>query len=100
MPGLSDFSEGKVRDFFANRKRLCPLVVVMVLVLSHVQLFGTPRTGALQAALCTEFSRQEYWSGLPFPPPGDLPDTGIKRGSPTLQTDSSPSEPPQKTCVH
>ena len=43
-----------------------------------------------------EFSRQEYWSGLPFPFPGDLPDPGIEPWSPTLQADSSPSEPPGK----
>jgi len=43
-----------------------------------------------------EFSRQEYWSGLPFPSPGDLPDPGIKPGSPALQADSLPSEPPGK----
>ena len=42
------------------------------------------------------FSRQEYWSGLPFPSPGDLPDPGIKLGSPSLQADSLPSEPPGK----
>ena len=41
-----------------------------------------------------EFSRQEYWSGLPFPSPGDLPDPGIKPGSPALQADTLPSEPP------
>ena len=41
-----------------------------------------------------EFSRQEYWSGLPFPSPGDLPNPGIKSGSPTLQAGSLPSEPP------
>ena len=51
-----------------------------------------------------EFSRQEYWSGLPFPSPGDLPNPGIKPGSPTLQADSSLSEPPGKplqgqTCL-
>ena len=40
------------------------------------------------------FSRQEYWSGLPFPSPGDLPDPGIEPGSPTLQADALPSEPP------
>ena len=45
--------------------------------LSHVQLFGTPWTVAYQAPLSMEFPRQEYWSGLPFPPPGDLPNTGI-----------------------
>jgi len=43
------------------------------------------------------FSRQEYWNGLPFPSPGDLPDSGIKLGSPALQTDSLPVEPPGKT---
>ena len=43
---------------------------------------------ALQAPLSMEFSRQEYWSGLPFPAPGDLPNPGIKPGSPALQADS------------
>ena len=45
---------------------------------SHVQLFATPWTVACQAPLSVGFSRQEYWSGLPYPPPGDLPDLGIK----------------------
>ena len=62
--------------------------------LSCVQLFLTPRTVAHQALPSMEFSRQEYWSGLPFPSPGDLPDPGIKPGSPTLQADALPSEPP------
>ena len=61
---------------------------------SHVQLFGTPWTVAYQAPPSMEFSRQEYWSGLPFPSPGDLPDPGIKPRSPTLQPDDMPSEPP------
>ena len=43
-----------------------------------------------------EFSRPEYWSGEPFPPPGDLPNSGIKPRSPTLQADSLPAEPPGK----
>ena len=47
--------------------------------------------------LCMEFSRQEYWSGLPFPSPGDLPDPGIKPGSSAFQVDSLLSEPPGKT---
>ena len=51
-------------------------------LLSHVQLFATPWTIAHQAPLSTEFSRQEYWSGLPFPTPGDLPNLGIKPTSP------------------
>ena len=54
--------------------------------LSHVQLFGTPWTVAYKAPLSMGFSRQEYWRELPFPSPGDLPDPGIKPGSPTLQT--------------
>ena len=45
------------------------------------------------------FSRQEYWSGLPFPSPGDLPDPGIEPGSPTLQAESLLSEPPGKTLL-
>ena len=51
---------------------------------------------AHQAPLSMEFSRQEYWSGLPFPFPGDLLDPGIKSGSPALQADSLLSEPPGK----
>ena len=61
---------------------------------SRVQLFATPWTVAYQAPLSMGFSRQEYWSGLPFPSPGDLPDLGTEPGSPTLQADTLPSEPP------
>ena len=56
----------------------------------------TPWTIAHQAPLSMGFSRQEYWSGLPFPSPGDLPDAGIEPGSPTLQAYSLLSEPPGK----
>ena len=52
-----------------------------------------PWTIACRVPLSTEFSRQEYWSGLPFPSPGDLPDSGIEPRSPALQADSLPSEP-------
>ena len=62
--------------------------------LSRVRLFATPWTVAYEAPLSMEFSRQEYWSGLPFPSPGDLSDPGIKPGSPALQADALPSEPP------
>ena len=55
-----------------------------------------PRTVARQAPLSKGLSRQEYWSGLPFPSPGDLPNPGIESGSPALQTDSLPAEPPGK----
>ena len=53
----------------------------MCCVLSHVQLFATPWTGARQAPLSMGFSRQEYWSGLPSPSPGDPPHPGIEPGS-------------------
>ena len=58
--------------------------------------FMTPWTVADQASLSMEFSRQESWSGLPFPAPGDLPDPGIEPRSPTLEVDSLLSEPPGK----
>ena len=60
--------------------------------LSSVRLFATPWTVAYKSPLSMEFSRQEYWSGLPFPSPGDLPDPGIKPMSPALQADALPSE--------
>ena len=65
-------------------------------VLKCVWLFVTPWTVAHQAPLSTEFSRQEYWSGLPRSPLGDLPDPGMAPWSPALQADSLPSEPPGK----
>ena len=71
----------------------------MCLVLSHfshVRLSATPWTMARQAPLSMGFSRQEYWSGLPFPSPGDIPDPGIEPGSPALEADALTSEPPGK----
>ena len=68
----------------------------MLSCISHIQLFVTPWTTAGQAPLSMGFSRQEYWSGLPFPPPGDLPNPGIEPRSPTLQEDSLPAEPQGK----
>ena len=67
---------------------------VKVKSLSHV--FVTPWTGAYQSPPSVEFSRQEYWSGFPFPSPGDLPNPGIKPGCPALLADTLPSEPPGK----
>ena len=64
--------------------------------LSRVRLFATPWTVAYQAPPSMEFSRQEYWSGLSFPSPGDLPDPGIEPRSLALQVDALPSEPPRK----
>ena len=85
--------------------------VCMLSRFSHVRLFATPWTVACQAPLATpwtvacqaplsmESSRQEYWSGLPCPPPGDLPNWGIETlspASPALQADSLPTKPPGK----
>ena len=70
-------------------------------VLGHVQLSATPWTVARQAPLSMEFPRQEYWRGLPFPPPAILPSPGIKPESPVspaLQADSLPAEPSGKQC--
>ena len=64
--------------------------------LSCVWLFATPWTVAYQAPPSMGFSRQEYWSELPLPSPGDLPDPGIEPWSPALQADSLPSELPGK----
>ena len=67
---------------------------VKVKSLSRVWLFVTPWTVAYQASPSMGFSRQEYWSGLPFPSPGDLSDPGIEPRSPTLEADALTSEPP------
>ena len=77
-----------------KRDTLCRIVSS----LSHVRLFATPWTVAHQALPSTGFSRQEYWSGLPFPSPGELPDPGIEPWSPTLQAGALPSEPPGSLC--
>ena len=73
------------------------MILVKVKSLSRVRLFVTPWTVAHQAPLTMGFSRQEYWSGLPFPSPGDLPDPGIEPGSPALEADALTSEPPGKS---
>ena len=67
--------------------------------LSRVRLFATPWTVAHQAPSSMEFSRQEYWSGLPFPSPGDLLDPGIEPWSLALQADALPSEPPGNPTI-
>ena len=69
---------------------------VKVKSLSRVGLFATPWTVAQQAPPSMGFSRQEYWSGLLFPSPGDLPDPGIELRSPALQVDALTSESPGK----
>ena len=73
---------------------------VKVKSLSRVQLFVTPWTVPYQALLPMGFSRQEYWSELPFPSPGDLADPGIEPGSPALQAEALLYEPPEKSSFH
>ena len=73
---------------------------VKVLVTQLCLLSVTPWTITHQTPLSMGFSRQEYWSGLPFPLPGGIPDPGMKPGSPALQADSLPSEPPGKPLQH
>ena len=87
-PWTSDLTSRSLSDLILNGKSL-----------SHVRLFATPWTVTCQAPLSMEFSRQKYWSGLPFPSPRDLPDLGIEPRSPALQADSLPSEPPGKPIL-
>ena len=75
---------------------MCVCVCVCVLVAQSWPALCDPMDCSLQAPLSMEFSRQEYWSGLPFPSPGDLFHLGIKPGSPSLQADSLLCEPPWK----
>ena len=87
--------------FSKERRASCPhlprvpWLVAVISSLRHVRLFATLWTVARQAPLSMEFSRREYWSGLPFPSPEDLPIQGIELGSPMLQADSLLSEPNQ-----
>ena len=64
--------------------------------LSRIGLFAIPWTVVYQVSPSMRFSRREYWSGLPFPSPGDLPNPGIEPRSLALQADTLPSEPPGK----
>ena len=94
---LKCHSSGEV--FMALTRQLatffwCPIVKMKSL--SRVRLFEIPWTVVYQASLSMGFSRQEYWSGLPFPSPEDLPVPGIKPRPPALQADALPSEPPGK----
>ena len=82
---------GRVQE--RRKAFLSPGACVCVRCFSPVWLFMTPWTVAHQAPLSMVFSRQEYWNGLPFSSPGDLPNSGIESGSPALQADSLSSEP-------
>ena len=85
------------RSFHASSGSLDDNWKVQVLVTQSCPTLCNPMDyNTLQAPLFTEFSRWDYWSGLPFPSPDDLPNPGIEPGSPALQADSLPSEPPGK----
>ena len=85
------FTEIRTEEFsFRDIVHVCLVTSVCV------QLFVTPWAIARQTHLSMGFSREEYWSGLPCPPPGDLPSPGIESMSPALQVDSLPFEPPGK----
>ena len=105
-----EYHRTDVISFSVNNTMGClfiPLVVLLIIItiikwylsslkvklISHVRLFATPWTVAYQAPQYMEFSRQEYWSGLLFPSPGDLPNPGIEPRFPALQADALPSEP-------
>ena len=93
---LSSLTASALAGGFFTTKLSGKPMKVKVKSLSRVRLFVTPWTVAHQAPPFMGFSRQEYWSGLPFPSPGDLPDPGIKPRSPALQADALTSEPPGK----
>ena len=76
------------------------LLFVFCSVTKSCLTLATRWTVAHQAPLSLEFSRQEYWSGLPFPSPGDLPDPGIEPRSPALQVGSLLTELPGKAIIH
>ena len=79
-------------EWHPSPAQLLEYFVVVDHSLSHVYLFVTPWTVAHQAPLSVGFHRQEYWSGLPFPSPGDLPDPGIEPSSPAFFTTEIPGK--------
>ena len=85
---------------FISTEHISPCMASEVNSLSRARLFATPWTVARQAPLSTGFSRQEYWSGLPFPSTGDLPNPGIEPMSPAWQARALSSEPPGNFHFH
>ena len=100
QPGNSDPTSHETRP--GKKKKETEILNNVIILLKEsesevaqlIRLFATPWTVAHQASPPMEFSRHEYWSGLPFPSPGDLPNPRIEPGSPALQADALPSEPP------
>ena len=100
---LQSMGSQKVQHGWATEQQHCswgpqhPSLSVCAQLLSRVGLFVTPWTVARQISLSTGFSWQDYWSGLPFPPPGDLPNQEVELRSPALKADSLLSEPQLST---
>ena len=98
---------GLLAHVFSREEQLLTVICfiesyMVVYLLSYVRLFAAPWTVAHQAPPSMGFSRQEYWSELPFPSPGDFPDPGIKltsSASPELQANSLSTELSRKTIV-
>ena len=93
---ITDKTKSGYKNIRESLNKNLDKVKVTVKSLSRVRLYVTPWTVAYQAPLSMGFSRQEYWSGLPFSSPRDLPNPGIKPGFPALEADALPSEPPGK----
>ena len=93
---LQNITLSPMKDAKGLRYDSCSQSEVRCWSFSRVRLFATPWTVAFKAPLSMGFSRQEYWSGLPFPSPGDLPKPETEPGSPTLQADSLLSDPSEK----
>ena len=93
---FSDQKKVLINTYLLSLNKYRYLSIYLWKLLSRVQLLATPWSVAHQAPLSMEFSRQEYYSGLLFPSPGDLSNSGIEPVSPSLNTDSLPSEPPGK----
>ena len=99
MMGEGGQRKGNHPSITEGKKRTLPLNHILPggsgnLVAKSCPTLATPWTIAFQAPLSIGFSRQEYWSGLPFPSPGDLPDPGIEPRSPVWQANSLPTELP------
>ena len=99
MMGEEGQRKGNHPSITEGKKRTLPLNHILPggsgdLVAKSCPTLATPWTIAFQAPLSIGFSRQEYWSGLPFPSPGDLPDPGIEPRSPVWQANSLPTELP------
>ena len=100
MIGISKLSQDRKRNWATktcwNSYQEGLAASVKVKSLSRVRVFATPWKVTYEAPRSVGFSRQDYWSGLPFPSPGDSPNPEIKPRSPALQTGALPSEPPGK----